>query len=218
MLADQADRSLDVVERRDQDFVADPLRDTRGVGRRLREVARPRRRHAHQRVVAHAMKSTLEFQDLVAAVMGARDTHGVKGRLRPAAEESHFLGARHRVDDFFGEQDAVLVVGEECRTVRDLRLHGFHHVRMAMPDQHRTRAQQIIDIFVAADVPDVPGFTFLDHHVERQIAKPAGWQNRACLFHQGRFRIAIRRHLLASPNRHYPRKTKMGRSLAEVDW
>ena len=79
MLADQVNRCLGVIERRNQHLIRNLLGDAGGIGHRLREVARLRRRHAHQGVIAHAVKPALKLQNLVSAPVGARHAHGVEG-------------------------------------------------------------------------------------------------------------------------------------------
>ena len=58
---------------------------------------------------------------------------------------------------------------------------------MAVADEHRTRAQQEVDILVAADVPDASAATLADHDVAREVAETAGGQHalrqlEQCLF------------------------------------
>ena len=63
----------------------------------------------------------------------------------------------YSIDDCGSEANSRLAVGEERHAAWDLRLHGSHDIRMRMTNEHRTRPQQKIDIFVPGDVPDPAG-------------------------------------------------------------
>src|SRR5208282_5277467 len=102
MLAHDGSRSLYVVERGHQDFLADAARDSRGIRDRLRKVTWPLGGKAHQRIVAHAVIAALEFEDLVALAEGTGGAHRIKVRLGAGGDETHLLCARHRVDDGLG--------------------------------------------------------------------------------------------------------------------
>ena len=137
VLADQAGDGLQVVEGGDQHLVAQALGDAGRVRDRLGEVAGPLGRQAHEPVVAHAVVAALEFEDLVAPGVGAREPHGVGVGLRAGADEAHLLGARHRVDDLGGEADAVGVVGEERGALGGHLLHHLDHLGVGVADDHR---------------------------------------------------------------------------------
>ena len=136
------------------------------------------------------MIAALELQNLVAAAERTGDAHGVGVGFRSATDEAHLLGAGDRIDDGGGQTDAMLVVGEERRAVRYLRLHGRHHVGVAVADEHRTGAEQEIDIFVAAHVPDAGATTFAHHDVGGQVAEAAGGQDTTGQFDQFQFFVA----------------------------
>ena len=80
------------------------------------------------------MITSLELEYLVAARIGAGQPHGVGVSLRAGADEAHLLGAGHGVDDFCGEANAVLVVGEECRALGGLRLYHLDDLGMCLAD------------------------------------------------------------------------------------
>ncbi len=48
---------------------------------------------------------------------------------------------------------------------------------MGVADQHRPRAEQVIDVFLAVFVPDSAGLAFADHHLGGEIAKGAAGQD-----------------------------------------
>src|SRR6185369_14125396 len=96
-------------------------------------------------------------QDLVALGVGACEPHGVEVGFRPRAHEAHLLGAGHRVHDLGGEADTPGVVGEERSALGGHLLHDLHHLRVGVADDHRAGAQEIVDVLVAAHVPDVAG-------------------------------------------------------------
>ncbi len=53
-----------------------------------------------------------------------------------------------------------------------------------MADQHRARAEQEVDIFLAVLVPHTAGAALADHHLARKIAKGAAGQNPLRLLHE----------------------------------
>ena len=176
----------------DQDLVAQAARDAGRIGDRLRKIARPPGREAHQRVVAHAVIAALEFEDLVAFPERSSGAHRVEVRLGPGADKAHLLGAGHGGHDGLGQLDPEPVVGKEGRARRDARLGGSSDLGMGVTDQHRSGAQQEIDILPSALVPYPTAAAFADHHIGREIAEAAAGENAFGLLDQSEFDIPFR--------------------------
>ena len=157
MLANEARDGLQIVEGCDQDLIADTLGDAGQIGDRLREIADALGREAHEPVVAHAVVAALKFQDLIAVAKSAGQPHGVEVRLRAGAHEPHLFGARHRFHDFGGQTYPIFVVGKEGGARGGDFLHHLHHLGMRVADDHRARAQQVVNVLIAAHVPDTTG-------------------------------------------------------------
>ena len=174
VLIDEARHRVQVVVRGDQDLVAQGVRDPGRIGHRAREVAGPLRREAHQAPVAHAVVAALELQDLVAAPVAAGQAHRIRIRLRPGAHEADLLGAGHRLRDRLRELDGVAVVGEEGRAQLDLLPHRRVHLGMGVPGQHRPRADEVVDVLVAALVPHPAAASLADDDLRAGVPEAAG--------------------------------------------
>ena len=153
---DDGGGGLDVVEGRDEHVARGGRGDAEAVGRGRREVSQVggRRGHAHHGVVVGAVEGALELQDLVAAAVGAGDAHGVEGGLGAAAGEAHLLGAGDGADDLLGQQQGVLVEAEVRGTPGELLLDGGDDLGVRVADEHGAGAEDVVDVLVAADVPD----------------------------------------------------------------
>ena len=128
------------------------------------------------------MIAALELQDLVALAEGARGAHGVEIGLGAGADEAHLVGAGYGVADRLGERDTVAVVAEEGRAERHLRLHRRRHVGMGVAHEHRTGAQEKVDILAARLVPDAAALAFLEDNLGRHVAEAAARQDSLGLF------------------------------------
>ena len=190
MLAHEARDGLEFVERRDQHFVLQAFRDAGGIRNRAWKVARAARRETHEAVVAHTVIAALEFENLVALLVGAREPHGVEIGFRAGADEAYLLGTRHRVHDFRREPDPVLVIGEKGGALRELLLGHGKDFRVRVADQHRPRAQQIVDVFVAAHVPDAAGLAPSNHDLVGHVAEGARRQHAPRGVHEFAFGFA----------------------------
>ena len=72
------------------------------------------------------------------------------------------------------------VVGEEGGALGGHLLHDLDHLGMRMADDHRPGAQQIVDVLVAAHVPDVAGPPLGDDDLVRDVAEAAAGQDAPC--------------------------------------
>ena len=168
---------VEVVVGADEHVVLEMVGDARRVRDAAAGIVGLRRPEAHQAPVAHAVIAALEFEDLRPPPVGAGEPHRIGVRLGPGTGEPDLLGARHGVHDLGREPDAVLVVDEEGRAELDLLAHRRVHLRMRVPDQHGTRAEEVIDIFVAADVPDPAAISPPDDRLARHVAEMATRQD-----------------------------------------
>ena len=100
------------------------------------------------------MEAALELDDLVATSEGAGELQRVVRGLGACADKPDLLGARHRLDDALGELYGVGVLREEGRALSERLFDRFDDSGMRVPEHHRPGAQEVIDVFVAAHVPD----------------------------------------------------------------
>jgi hypothetical protein len=56
-------------------------------------------------------------------------------------------------------------------------MHGLHHLRVAVAEQHRAGADQQVDIFLAVLVPDARALALADDDAGVEIAEPAAGQH-----------------------------------------
>src|ERR1700737_2860226 len=160
----------------------------------------PLRRQAHQRIVAHAVKAALEFEDLVALAKRPSGAHRIEVRLGAGGDEAHLLGAGHGLDDGLGELDPPAVVGEEGRALGNALVDGGGDLGMGVANEHRARAEQEIDILPAALVPHPAAAALADHHLGREIAESAAGQHALGLIDKPALDLALahRVHRIAS--------------------
>src|SRR5262249_30256063 len=121
--------------------------------------------------------AALEFEDLVALGIGAGGAHRVEVGLGAGRDKAHLLSARHRGDDRLGKFDTPAVVGEEGGALGDPRLRRGGDLGVRGADQHRPRAEQEIDVFLAVLVPYPAAAPLADHHIARDVAKGAAGQD-----------------------------------------
>ena len=185
LLDDRGDR-VQVVVRRHQHLAADGVRNARGIRDRLDAVAPPPGREAHQRIVVHAVIAALELEDLRAPARGAHRPHRVEGGFRAAAREAHLLRARHRLADRLGEQDSGGAVREEGGAALELLAHRLDDLRMPVTDEHRTGAEQEVDILLARRIAHPTAGALDDHEVGAGVSEaPSGQEGPGLLAQHG---------------------------------
>ena len=167
-----------IVVRRDQHLAFQHLRDARGVrhgrGKRFRRLRRLR----HERVVVAAVVPALELHDLVAVAEGARRAQREERRLAPRRGEPHLVRARHRAADLVGKPDRRFVDEKIRRAVLELLGDGPDDRRMRMSEEHRPRAEQVVDVLASAPVPQASALRPL-HHEGQLVAVAAGAEHAA---------------------------------------
>ena len=82
------------------------------------------------------MVAAFEFQDLVAAAIGAGGAERVEGCLSAAAAEANHIAAGDGANKLFGEQDSLVVVGEEGCAFLDLLLNRLKDFRVGVANEH----------------------------------------------------------------------------------
>jgi hypothetical protein len=92
----------------------------------------------------------------------ARHAEREERRLRAARRVPHLLGARHRLHDLFGELDRGLVQQKVRRPARHLPLDGLDDGRMRVTEEHRARAQKVVEVPPSGHVPQVCAAALLD--------------------------------------------------------
>src|SRR5262249_51239309 len=105
--------------------------------------------------VLPAVVVALEPDQQPAAGVGAGDPHGAAHSLAAGVGEAHHVDAWDGVDYLAGRLDlhrvwqsrAGSVVGDGLR-------HRRGYDRMAVTEDHRPETEQVVDIFVAINVPD----------------------------------------------------------------
>ena len=120
------------------------------------------------------MESALKLQDFFFFSKRAGCPHRLKCGVGTAGGEPDLFGTCYGVDQRLGQQNRLLVGGEEGAALLHCLDHRFHHRRMGMPQQHRTRSHQPVNVLVAADVENMGPLSSLNQEVEvvshRQVA------------------------------------------------
>ena len=173
MGVDQRLGGPEVVVGRHEHLALERVRDAGRVGHGCRERLRRARGHAHEPIVVGAVEATLELQDLLALAEGARHAKREERRLAPARRVAHLLGAWHRPHDLFGQLDRGLVEEEVRGAARHLALDRRDDGRMRVAEQHRPRAQEVVEVPAAVHVPEVGAPALLDDELEPGTAPVA---------------------------------------------
>ncbi len=125
--------------------------------------------HAVGKAVIHAF----EADDLVALGERAGEARRVEHRLGAGVAQAHHVHARHRVDDFLRETRFVRRrQREHGAALLDEIDHGLGDARRAVAEDHRTQAEQIVDVLVAVDVGETRAFALVDEQRIRVPARP----------------------------------------------
>src|SRR5438132_14383308 len=95
----------------------------------------------------------LEADELRLAGEGASEPHRHHRRLGARGGEAHPLGRGNELHDPFGPGDLGLVRGAEMGAALDLALNRLDHLRVAMTEQQRAMAAEIVDVAMAVDIP-----------------------------------------------------------------
>src|SRR5204863_5479483 len=98
--------------------------------------------------------AALEFDDLVATGKSPREPETGHRRLGPAIDHSHFLDRRDPAANQLGHLDLERIGDAEADAARGRGADGVDHDRGSMPENGRAPGADVIDVFVAVDIPD----------------------------------------------------------------
>ena len=104
-------------------------------------------------VVMPTVEMVLQFDDLVAPGVGARQTHRHQCRFGAAAVEAHPFHGRHQVHYRPGPAQFLIGTRSEVGAPPDLLRHGIRDGGMRVSQQQCTVAGHVVDVLVAVHVP-----------------------------------------------------------------
>ena len=122
------------------------------------------------------MVAALELQDLVPPPEGASRPHREHRGLSPAGAEPDLVGAGDSLHHLLSEKDRVFGPGEECAAQLELLTHRGHHLRMGVTNEHWAGPEQVVDVLIAAHVPDPCTPPFLYDDICPEVAEAASGQ------------------------------------------
>ena len=138
---------------------ANACRNARAVWLAVRERAAAR---FHQQRINVAMITAIELDDLVAFGESARQPEAGHRRLCAAVHHPHFFDRRHPCADqfrhFHFERIGNAETDASLRRIADRANDNWRR----MPENRRSPAADVIDVFVAIDVPNTGAFRALD--------------------------------------------------------
>src|SRR5271170_4794063 len=112
-------------------------------------MARVARRH----VIVPAVEVMLEADQLRLAGKGAGEPHRHQGRLSARGGETHALRRGDELQYPLGPGDLSLVRGAEMGAALDLLLDRLDDLGMAVAEQQRAVAAEIVDVAIAVNIP-----------------------------------------------------------------
>src|SRR3954451_16359636 len=118
-----------------------------------------------------AMEVADEADHLRFSRVGTREAEREMRGFGAGCREAHALGAWDEPLHQLCPAYLQLMRGAPVRALRDLMLHGCDHGRMHVAEQERTMPAEVIDIFVAIDIPlEGPGGACRIDRVRQQRA------------------------------------------------
>ena len=111
------------------------------------------------------MPAALKLQDLWPPGERARRTKGEERGIRAGRDVANLLGAGHRLDHFLSQPNGRFVEEVERRPLANLMLDGLKNARMAVANQHRAGAHQVVDVLAAVDANQVTAAALADYNV-----------------------------------------------------
>ena len=118
-----------------------------------------------------AVIAALELDDLVAAGEPARQPKAGHRRLRAAVDHSHLLDRRDPAADQLGHFHFERIGNAEADAARGRLADRVEHDRRRVPEDRRAPGADVIDVFVAVDVPNPGALRAVDE--ERLAAEAA---------------------------------------------
>ena len=123
-------------------------------GRRAAKGGQPRAGLDQQRI-GMAVVAAIEFDDLVAPGKAPGQAQGAHARLGARADQAHHVHAGHQGEDFFGQGHFTLGRGTVAEAFIDSGVHGGHHLRVAVAQNHRPPATDVVGKALAVFVPKI---------------------------------------------------------------
>ena len=185
MLGEQGVELRGIVPGRNEDALSGLLKNAGGIRLSLGEGAQLRRAQAHLPLIAHAVIAALKLDDEIAAGMGPSQTDGKHIGLATGRNVAELLGTGHGFANPFGQFDPLRIVGKEREAIAQLFFDGLDDFGVAMPQQHGARADQVVDVLVAFDIPYAGPLTVLDHQRRVEVAKATAGQHGLCAISPG---------------------------------
>ena len=99
--------------------------------------------------------ATLKFDQFAAPGGAARQADGAHGCLGPGADQAHHVHAGHVFQDFFGQLHFALRRCAKGKAFSQRFLHGIHHGRVPVAQNHRAPRANVIGIALAIGIPHI---------------------------------------------------------------
>src|SRR5450759_2984858 len=122
-----------------------------------------------------AVVAPVELDDRVTRGHSARQTNRAHRRLGPTRDEAQHLDVRHARDNQPRELQLELRGDTEARPVLHHPLERIENRGRSVAENERTPREDVVDVFVAVDIPDPRASAFGDE--ERLAANPAKCTN-----------------------------------------
>ena len=130
----------------------------------------------HQQRIDVAVIAAFELDDLVAAGESARQPEAGHRRFGPAVDHPHFLDRRHPAADQLRHFHFERIGDSEADAARRRGADRVDHDLRRVPEDRRAPGADVIDVFIAIDVPDPCALRALDE--ERLAAETAKGAHR----------------------------------------
>ena len=177
---------LNIVEWGYEDGVLESLGDAAAAGVRLGEGVKGAGWITHEGVVAGAVETSLEFENLVASPEGTGDAEGLETGVGAAGGETDFIGAGHGADKLFGKENGIFIDCKEGAAVLNSFDDGLDDAGVGVAEYHGAGTHEVVYVLVAADVPDTGAAAPLDDEgmvrVEGDVAQGPLWEKLRAAF------------------------------------
>ncbi len=102
-----------------------------------------------------AVVLAFELHDQPPSGRGASETHCSEHSLGPGRGEADHLDAREQIPEEFGNLNLEAMRDSVYRAAAELSLNRIDDCRVGVAEEQRAVAQEIVDVFVAVDIPNV---------------------------------------------------------------
>ncbi len=111
-----------------------------------------------QQGVGVTVVATLEFDEVFAAGEGAGESDGRHGGFGAGADEAHLLDRWKGLADQLGEVGFGGGGGAEADASGCGLLHGFHHLRGGVAENHGAPGAEVVEVAIAVGIPEIGAF------------------------------------------------------------